>query len=46
MNMNMEHWWLDADSKTEELEEKLVPVPLIHDKSLMYWAGIKPGPHF
>jgi len=35
MNMSMEHWWLDTDKKTEELGEKLVPVPLVHHRSLM-----------
>jgi hypothetical protein len=44
--MSMEHWWHDIDGKTEELGKKLVPVPLVHHKSHMYWAGIKPGLHF
>jgi hypothetical protein len=31
----MEHWWLETDKKTEELGEKLVPVSLVHHKSLV-----------
>jgi hypothetical protein len=34
MNVIVEHWWCDTDGKTEELGENLVPMPLVHHKSL------------
>jgi hypothetical protein len=31
----MELWWYDTDGKIEELGENIVPVPLVHQKSLI-----------
>jgi hypothetical protein len=41
----MEHWWNDTDGgKTEVLEEKPSPVPLVHHRCYTDWPGIEPGP--
>jgi hypothetical protein len=43
--MGTEHWWSDTDGKSEELGEKSVPVPRMHYKSHVNWAGIEMGIH-
>jgi hypothetical protein len=39
----MGQWWNDVDGKTKELEEKPVPVPLVHINPTWTAQDMNPG---